>query len=440
MEKRKLGKWFFLPAAGIVLFGVLLSGKMLRERQRAQRSTEPVKLSFYLRKRETTHIFEAIVEKFNQSQDEIQIHTVTVPNPDVDLKMRALNGEFPDIVEMIASSGESVRQYAQGGYLAALDDTGLLDRLMEGYEPYLTVNGAVYMIPLSVNFRGLFVNCDLLEEAGYEVPRSYEELHALLEKIKIRGEQAMVFPDKDVWTLHQGWDAVYTVAWGSRKEAYRMAADGTQKMCENESLAKSLELYLELRKFGQERSWETGYDEAVSVFAGGEAWMFLQGNWAYSAIKKQNPDIRLVFIPFPTFSGDKPQVFVKLDSILAVSSSCEHPEAAQTFLEYLLSEEVMKDYTEKTGAYSCIKGGNGDLSFAQEFIERLEKNEFVLEMMAVPDSVYEVRDQGLFRLILGQDDNYGIKEFLYELDEAIGLRNEEILDEVKGEQTQGKRF
>ncbi len=436
MEKRKLGKWFVVLAAGIVLLGMFLSRKTLRERQREQQSAEPVKLSFYLRKRETIHIFEDIVEKFNQSQDEVQVHTVVVPNPDVDLKMRALNGEFPDIVEMIASSGESVRQYAQGGYLAALDDTGLVDRLMEGYEPYLTVNGAVYMIPLSVNFRGLFLNCDLMEEAGYEVPENYEELHVLLEKIKARGEPAMVFPDKDVWTLHQGWDAVYTVEWGSRKDAYCMAANGTQGLCENEGFGKSLEMYLELRKYGQERSWETGYDEAVSAFAGGDAWMFLQGNWAYSAIKKQNPDIRLVFIPFPTFSGDAPQVFVKLDSVIALSASCEHPEAAQVFLEYLLSEDVMNDYTEKTGAYSCIKGGNGDLSFAREFVERLEKKEFVLEMMAVPDSVYEVRDQGLFRLILGQDKNYGIKEFLNELDEAIEMRKEEILDEVKWEQAQ----
>ena len=57
-------------------------------------------------------------------------------------------------------------------------------------------------------------------------------------------------------------------------------------------------------------------------------------------------------------------------------------------------------------------------------------------MMAVPDSVYEVRDQGLFRLILGQDKNYGIKEFLNELDEAIEMRKEEILDEVKWKQAQ----
>ena len=68
-----------------------------------------------------------------------------------------------------------------------------------------------YILPLSVNFRGLFLNCDLLEGRGSAIPESYEELLNLLEEIRADGEQAIIFPDKDVWTLHQGWDAVYTL-------------------------------------------------------------------------------------------------------------------------------------------------------------------------------------------------------------------------------------
>lgn len=437
MEKRKRWKWrWFAALAGIVL----VVGGAAAMRQTGGRGGEtsdetPVELSFFLRKRETTHIFETIVEGFNESQDEIVVRTVIVPNPDVELEMRALDGEFPDIVEMIGSSGESIRQYAEGGYLMPLDDTGVLCRIGEGYAEYLAMDGEVYILPLSVNFRGLFLNRGLLERRGCAVPESYEELHSLLEEIRADGEQAIIFPDKDVWTLHQGWDAVYTVEWGSRRDAYCMAAEGSMPLEENPGMVNSLEKFLELREFGQGRSWEVGYDEAISIFAEEKAYMFLQGNWAYSAIKKQNPDIDMVFIPFPADGGKDPDLYVKLDSSIAVSASCEHPEAATAFLEYLLSEDVMNYYTESTGAYSCIKGGNGNLSFAERFVEKLEKNEFVLETMTVPERVNNVRDQGLLKLIHGQDEAYGIREFLEELDGAIRMRKEEILDDLKWEQS-----
>ena len=49
---------------------------------------------------------------------------------------------------------------------------------------------------------------------------------------------------------------------------------------------------------------------------------------------------------------------------------------------------------------------------------------------SVPERVNDVRDQGLLKLILGQDETYGIREFLEELDGAVNMRKEEILDDV----------
>ncbi len=211
--KKKRWKWFAVLVGAVLAIGGTIAGTSTGESSKKIYGKEPVELSFFLRKRETTHIFETIIERFNQSQDEIVVKTIIVPNPDVELEMHALNGEFPDIVEMIGSSDESIRQYAEGGYLMPLDETGFLDRVGEGYVEYLMMGDEVYILPLSVNFRGLFLNCDLLEGRGSAIPESYGELLNLLEEIRADGEQAIIFPDKDVWTLHQGWDAVY----GSRR-------------------------------------------------------------------------------------------------------------------------------------------------------------------------------------------------------------------------------
>lgn len=434
----KKGRYRKAAAAAVTVLLVttaLYSVRVLDDGKNREKSQpdEKIELSFFLRKRETTHIFEKIVEDFNKSQEEITVRTVIVPNSEVELEIRAISGEFPDIVEMIGSQNENMMQYVQGGYLAPLDNQGLSDRLMDGYKEQLLIDGKIYMVPLSVNFRGLYMNLDLMEQAGYSLPDSYEELLEILQDVKDRGELPMIFPDKDTWSLHQEWDAVDTVERGSQKEAYVKAAKGLQPLWEDKGFLNSVEKYIRLREFGQELSWETGYDEAIRRFAGGEAYMFLQGNWAYSAIKKQNPDIRLTFVPFPAEQGKEPNIVGKLDASIGISASCENHEAALEFLEYVLSEEVMKYYSESTGTCSCIKGGNGDLSFAPEFVEKLERNEFVLDTITIPESACNVRDQGLLKLITGKDADYTAVSFLKEYNDAVVDQGKEILDSVRWE-------
>lgn len=152
--------------------------------------------------------------------------------------------------------------------------------------------------------------------------------------------------------------------------------------------------------------------------------MFMQGNWAYSAIKKQNPKIRLAFIPFPA-DGREGKVYVKLDASIALSASCEHPEAARVFLDYLLSEEVAREYAERTGSYSLIRGGNGDLSFAERFTEKFEKGWFELDTGIASGYVDTMCDQMIQKLIMEPEET-DILDCLAGVSEAARSRREEI--------------
>ena len=42
--------------------------------------------------------------------------------------------------------------------------------------------------------------------------------------------------------------------------------------------------------------------------------MFLQGNWAYPIIKKINPYMDLIFMPFPTYNEHQARIVVKIDA------------------------------------------------------------------------------------------------------------------------------
>ena len=76
---------------------------------------------------------------------------------------------------------------------------------------------------------------------------------------------------------------------GSQDNLFQNVLNGTTVLYEDPIALDSTRKFLEIRQYGQKQTINTGYDEAVKKFAKGEAYMFLQGNWAYPIIKKNKP-------------------------------------------------------------------------------------------------------------------------------------------------------
>lgn len=243
-------------------------------------------LVFLTSKRETRHIFEKIIADFNESQDDIYVELMAVPNPEQELQIRAIQGEFPDIVEFIGAQKDDLVKYVKGGYLQKLDDFSATHCVNEHFLEKLKILNGTYVLPLSVNYRGIFYNKRMLEKDGYQIPSTYAELIQTMQQIKKAGKLPIVFADKDSWTLHQGWDAIDMSSRGSQDNLFQNVLNGTTVLYEDPIALDSTRKFLEIRQYGQKQTINTGYDEAVKKFAKGEAYMFLQGNWAYPIIKK----------------------------------------------------------------------------------------------------------------------------------------------------------
>lgn len=218
-----------------------------------------------------------------------------------------------------------------------------------------------------------------MEEEGYTIPSTYDELIDTMEQIKKSGELPIIFPDKDSWTIHQSWDAIDMSSRGSQDSLFQIASKGITPLNLDSIAIDSTVKFGEIRKYGQENTLNTGYDEAVKTFATEEAYMFLQGNWAYPMIKKINPEIELLFMPFPTDTGNDPEIVAKIDASLGISASCNNPNAAQRFLDYVFSKPISSYYANMAGSYSCIKSVNSEDDYAQAFSDHLNEGTFSLE-------------------------------------------------------------
>ena len=327
-------------------------------------------LVFLTSKRETRHIFEKIIDDFNKSQDEIYVEHLEVPNPDQELQIRAVQGNFPDIVEFIGAQKDDLEKYVKGGYLQVLDDFSATHCVNEHFLEKLKILNGTYVLPLSVNYRGIFYNRRMLEEEGYQIPSTYAELINTMQQIKKSGKLPIVFADKDSWTIHQEWDAIDMSSRGSQDDLFQKVLNGD--------------------------------------------------NWAYPMIKKINPDIDLLFMPFPAYSESQAKVVVKIDATLGVSASCKHSEAVDQFLDYVFSKDVSEYYAEKAGAYSCVKSVDVADSYAKAFTDSIREGEFFLEEFAYESEKSEARD-ALFQNFISSPQRNTETSFLKELNDFLIL-------------------
>ncbi len=425
-------KWKAVGTLAVVFFCGLagLTGCIAKDtgKEEETENKKRVTLTFMTFKRETRHIFEQIIEEFNDSQDMVHIEQIVVPNPGEELKIRAVQGRFPDMVEFIGDERDVFEQYVEGGYLSPVTDFSCVDKIYAQFLEKLKVGDEHYLLPLSINYRGLFLNKGKMEEKGYPIPDTYEELIDVMEQIKQDGETAIVFPDEDQWTIHQGWDAIDTVSRGIQEPLFRDAAEGIRSISQDDLAVETTEKFLEIRKYGQPNALSTGYDEAVKFFAAGNAYMFPQGNWAYPLIKRMNPKIDLVFIPFPVNEGKKQEIVVKLDSSIGVSADCKDKEAVETFMEYLFSDEVNNYYSSEAGSYSCAVAPNRPESYDEAFVKRIEEGSFSIEKYAFFSEIDDERNE-LFRRLVSQPEQYPIKEFLGDLSDMLVIHRRGILME-----------
>lgn len=287
--KRNLKIFLLIAVCAITGLCMLHVREENKKQQIHSEKKEKETLVFLTSKRETRHIFEKIIADFNESQDDIYIELMAVPNPEQELQIRAIQGEFPDIVEFIGAEKDDLVKYVKGGYLQELGDFSATHCVNEHFLEKLKILNGTYVLPLSVNYRGIFYNRRMMEEDGYQIPSTYAELIHTMQQIKKARKLPIVFADKDSWTIHQGWDAIDMSSRGSQDNLFQNVLNGTTVLYEDPIALDSTRKFLEIRQYGQKQTINTGYDEAVKKFAKGEAYMFLQGNWAYPIIKKINP-------------------------------------------------------------------------------------------------------------------------------------------------------
>lgn len=295
-----------------------------------------------------TAIIREIADKYEADHPNITIDIVSPPleNADNKITQMLMNGTGCDIVE---TRDLTLTQYVNNGWIAPLDDylnawdekDTLTDAALKAAYGY---GDGAYVIPYGFLWRGLYCRSDWFEDAGMELPSTWQEIYddgvALQNAdsnqygFAFRGSTlGYMYADTVIWS-YIGTDVLATTDAGY----FLKDGDGATIFTLDET-KEALEFYKSLyTDCSPSDSIAWGFAEMVQGFVGGTTAMLIQDPEVISSCQADMEDGTWSLVPFPTGPSGQ-AVFPNGYSGWSMTSFTEHPDEVADFIFYLSNEE-----------------------------------------------------------------------------------------------------
>ena len=174
-----------------------------------------------------------VIDDYNESQDTYSVNAQYVPFADFkkQLSVGVSADELPDIV--ILDSPDHAA-YATMGIFADLTGKFDVSNYYEGAVDSCTIDGKLYGVPFGINCLGLFYNEDMLNEAGCEVPTTWDELKETAAKLTKGNVTGLAFSSL---ANEEGTFNFMPWVWSTGADSYDIDSEGGIKAL---TLAKDL--------------------------------------------------------------------------------------------------------------------------------------------------------------------------------------------------------
>ena len=294
-------------------------------------------------------------------------------NPYADTKTQIAAGAAAGtMADVVGLDGSWVYDFAKQGSIANLtelmeadgyDDSQLSDQIK--YE------GNTYMIPV-VNFAyPLFVNTDILEEAGVEeIPTTWTEFLDACDKITTNTDKAAYAIPLSTEAPNGIQNQFSSWLWAS---GGNLLQDGKPALTDNDKLAQLVDMVKTMKDKGYLSDGAEAMKEQdmVNEFENGRLAFMVDGISHLTTIKTESPDLNFTFANMPVMDdySDKSGMDVANWGI-GIADNCENKEAAMQFVEYLMSPEVNAKLAQLANAFPGNSTAEPDYSSNDELFQK----------------------------------------------------------------------
>ncbi|KQZ85897.1 hypothetical protein ASD56_06350 [Microbacterium sp. Root166] len=293
-------------------------------------------------------VWEEVAAEFEEANPGVNVEQTGYQNEELQRTLipNALAaGDPPDLFQVWP--GGELRDQVENGYLMPLDDAipDTIESVGATVNPW-QVGGETYAIPFTFGIEGFWYNTEMFDEAGVEVPTTFDELVEVVGALRESGVTPIAVGAGSGWPAAHWW--------------YQFAL----KSCSPETLAAAQEEFdfsdecfveagEQLEAFLGENPFQDGFlgtvaqegaGSSAGLVANGQAAMELMGHWNAGTIGGLTADQQvppfLGWFPVPGIEDAAGDPTAALGGGDGFGCSAEAPPECADLLAYIMSEDV----------------------------------------------------------------------------------------------------
>ena len=317
----------------ITMGALLLSGTAM--------SAQAQELHFIMCGGEVRAADQAVVDQFIADNDGVSVNLEAVPWGTCQDKSLTLSaaGDPPSIAYM---GSRTLRQLANNDLIvpANIDPDTMYQ---PGVLNTVTIEGTQWGYPHAFSTKALYMNCDLVEEAGLQcvAPRTWTGMYNMAKAINDNTDAAGIgLAGKDFDnTMHQFLNYLYS------NGGVVIDPDTGESSLDSEETRETLAFYGSLVDVAQDgpTAWER--DQLKDLFNDNKIGMYVSGPWGYG---QHNDNIAQLVAPVPAGPSGVSGSILITDSIVVFKGS-GHEELAQELAQLITSGDSQYDLDSSWG-------------------------------------------------------------------------------------------
>lgn len=248
-------------------------------------------------------------------------------------------GNPPDVHSNWAGARTAFQ--VDSGVLAPIDEMWEANDLDAAFPQGLidsaaTYGGQKYLMPLGYHYAGFFYNPSVFEEAGVEIPSSWDELKGACEAFNAAGVTPIALGSMNRWPAQFWFDYLLLRTAGPEYRAQLMAGDASYT---DPEVVRAMELWQELAAMDCFTPDANAFDwtDASDQVANGDAAMTLMGTWitGYWNDNGLAPVTDYDVFEFPVIDEGVTTAVVGPVDGLVTAANASNPEAAMELMAAL---------------------------------------------------------------------------------------------------------
>ena len=318
-------------------------------------------------------LFDDIIADFEKENPGIKVKHVCLPTEQTwtVLSSRIQNNDTPDIFNGWFDTEEF--KLMESGVVRDLTGSYLCDYIDPTVLEHHTLNGKNYILPMTLNFTGVYYNVDLFNEYNVSIPTTIDEFWAVCEVFETAGIIPISAGDKDGWNLGYSSQNIMEYLMPDCVEEFPKIFNGSLKVKDMNGISEFADFIIKRSEYVQEGALGADSDAMLSYFVNQEAAMMFDGaNWM-PTLNSAELDFEYAMFPMPGKTAEDTKIMVNGDIslLLSASSSDEKQKAAEKFVEYLLTKGA-EYYVDKTDCPSAVKNVSADATHYELVAQHLE--------------------------------------------------------------------